>query len=506
MTNSKIPDSLKDLVGRNLKYHFGLSLLLALGLRLLCLHFVWGPQALDDYLDNLIPAWKYLNHVESGLHDYRSPLYLFILAAWLKIGGWLGIENAVPQIQWVYLLQTLSSLLALLGVYRWVQTWKDSETNNLAAKASLYLVAAHFILPFASTRSFMESFAIGYTTLGVVWLAREDKRSSELNSFIWWGWILLGFSSLVRFQIGIIYVGWGAYLLARRKFKQLGAGIIVGLFLILAEALIDESFGRYPFQTLHDYFAYNADQTRAAVMPWYNTWLTWLGGAFFFPFGIIMGRHWWTAIRENLSLFCAILVYVIVHSIYPHKEERYLYPIIPLSMIFLASASAHARNGKIFQWVFQPFFWIFNTLALVVFCTVNTQVSLVGIYGDTQRVSNRVLYLDYDFVETRDWISEFFVRAPAQMIHPSELPSKEAVEGLWQQHQNLEKILLMSSSPEKEPSFRAAHLDLSNKFKCTEIFEAGSMTDKLLFAANPRFNGRRKPTLYFSCDRGTAIN
>ena len=480
----------------SLQRHFYIALGLALGLRLVCLHFVWGPQALDDYLDNIIPAWRYIHGADSGLHDYRSPLYLFILAGWLKIGLGIGLTEAISQIQWVYLLQGTCSLLCVVAIYEWVKNWSDQR----AASWALYLVAAHGILPFASTRSFMESFAMGFLSLGLVLLAKNETEKKFLSKNLWWGWILVGFATLVRFQIGIIAVGWGAFVLLRRRWNVVLQGIIIGSILILAEALIDQSFGRYPFQTLHDYFAYNSDQTRAAVMPWYNTWLTWLGGLFF-PFAFVMGRNWWKSIKENWTLFFPILLYVIVHSLYPHKEERYLYPILPLSMVFLARTCSLSIQDALYRWMFRPAFWLINTLALLITCLVNTQIPLVGIYGEMQRVSDQVLYLDYDHLLTRDWVSEFFRRPPAKLVHPEQAPNIESVENIWSQNPQLPKILLMSSDQKYASQFLAAHMDLSKMHKCSEVQEAGTITDRILFLMNPKFNDRRKPTQYFSCDQ-----
>ena len=160
----------------SLQRHFYIALGLALGLRLVCLHFVWGPQALDDYLDNIIPAWRYIHGADSGLHDYRSPLYLFILAGWLKIGLGIGLTEAISQIQWVYLLQGTCSLLCVVAIYEWVKNWSDQR----AASWALYLVAAHGILPFASTRSFMESFAMGFLSLGLVLMQICTKFDNSL--------------------------------------------------------------------------------------------------------------------------------------------------------------------------------------------------------------------------------------------------------------------------------------------------------------------------------------
>jgi hypothetical protein len=168
--------------GKNLRQHFWYALILALFLRLVCLWFVWGPQGLDDFLDNLIPAWRFTVGQNPDLHEYRGPLYMWILAGWLKLGGWIGIQKAISQIRFVYFFQALCSLLALVGVERLVR----KQVDQWAAKVSLYLVAAHAVMPFASTRSFMESFVIGFMTLGVALLVEAEQTPVTENQEFGW--------------------------------------------------------------------------------------------------------------------------------------------------------------------------------------------------------------------------------------------------------------------------------------------------------------------------------
>ncbi|PWU21687.1 MAG: hypothetical protein C5B49_02195 [Bdellovibrio sp.] len=502
----------------SLRTHLFYSLGLALVLRLFCGFFVWGPQGLDDYLDNLIPAWRWTQGLDPGLQDYRSPFYVYILRVWLGLGEFFGIKFALWQIRWVYFFQGLCSLLAIAGVYLLVRRHPDKR----AARISLYLCAAHAVMPFASTRSFMESFAIGFTTLGVAFLVEDERRLNPgWRSF--WGWALVGFSTLARFQIGIIYLAWGLVLIFRRRAKALLYGLVCGCALLVAEGLIDWGYGRYPFQTLHDYFVFNQDQSKSGVMPWYNTWLTWLG-ALFFPVSLVFARKWLQAFREYGLLLVPVLSYVVTHSIYPHKEERYLYPILALSLVFMARACSLAADSPGFRWIFRPFFWFLNTLALVVFCFVNTQESLVGPYAKTQLLSSRVLYFDFDHLDARDWMSEFFTRGTSVVLHPSrELQvgayatsgftssaarggsvGTSAFAATWIEQESakypqLDRFALISSSPEAETAFRKSYQDLSVRHECTELFEASSLTDRILYRVNPKGNPRRRGSLFFSC-------
>jgi hypothetical protein len=468
---------------------------MGLSLRLISLYFVWGPQGLDDYLDNIIPAWKYLQGINPDLHNYRSPFYMWILAGWLKLGSIFGVEHAVSQIRWVYFLQGSVSLLGVYGVYKLT----CRKSNPLICILAMYLVSMHGLMPFASTRAFMESFIMGPATLAFAYLV-EGSDEGDLCTLIY-GFALLGFCTLLRFQSGLFYIAWMGLFAFERKWKAFFTGLLFGFVLLGVEACIDLAFGRYAFQTLWDYISFSSDQEKSGRMPWYNTWVAWLG-FLFFPFSFVFGKAWLRAIRENYRIFIPVLIYVIAHSINPHKEERYMYPVLPLSFIFLAQAWAEAANSRWCRWLFQPVFGVVNTTVLAVGCLVNTQVGLIGPFGEIEENHSQVLYLDYDDVPMRNYMAPFFVRAPSQhIVVPDQTPSTQFVETTFEQHKDLDTLVLMSIREENEEPLRSVYAQLQLEFHCGKVLTATSLSDQILFKLNPVLNRRRRPTTYFVCHR-----
>jgi hypothetical protein len=480
----------------SLKNHLSIALFIGLVFRILSLWFVWGPQGLDDYLDNLIPAWRHSIGLEPDLHDYRSPLYMWILSSWLKVGSLFGISNAISQIRWVYFFQGSVSLLAIIGVYLIAKRSK----NQMVPIISMYLVSMHGLMPFASTRSFMESFAMGLLTLAIALLATAEEERQRPFRFIVFGFVILGFTSLVRFQVGIIYVSWLLLMLYCRNLRQFWFGFLFGFFLIFAEGLIDKIYGRELFGTLKAYFAFNSDQEKSGIMPWYNTWATWLG-AVYFPISLLIWKGWKKAFSEYWKVFVPVFLYVLIHSLNPHKEERYLYPIIPLSFIFFASAWSAAMSTKAVRWVFHPLFAIFNTLILFIGCFVNTQVGLVGPLAEVQKQTDRALYLDYDKIDMRDFMAPFFVRAPAKKITMEGAPSADHAKKIFSENEQLEDLVLIDSHTGSSATMALVRQELSRDLNCHPVETATSLSDKILYQLRPDRNQRRKPTFYFRCSR-----
>jgi hypothetical protein len=489
-----------------LKRHFVFALLIGLFLRLLSIHFVWGPQGLDDYLDNLIPAWKHLVGLDPDLHNYRSPFFMWILSSWLRLGSWFGVEKAISQVQWVYFFQALVTLLGLSGVNVLVLRQMEKKGWDFrSAVIPLYLVAAHGIMPFASTRAFMETTAMGLAPLAMAWLILSyDQYQSDQKSWdrhIWLGAALMGVSTLIRFQMGIMYVAWFGFLVYRRQWKSVLVGFLMGLVLIVAEASIDLSYGRTAFQTLHDYFAFNSDQLKSGIMPWYNTWVTWLG-ALFVPFSLVFGRSWWRSFKENIDLLFPALIYIVVHSINPHKEERYLYPILMPSFLLLGRAWAMSWNKPLEKFFFRPFIVIFNGIILFVACFVNTQVSLIGPYGEIQMHSDRMMYMDFDHVDMRDNMAEFFVRGDSVLRHPVGDFNADTIKKEFESSQaRLDGFAVMKIRSAEDFSFTQVYQQLAQDFQCSDLMEATSLSDRILYRLRPEKNQRRRPTSFFYCHR-----
>jgi len=418
---------------------------------------------------------------------------MWILSYWLKIGSYFGIENALPQIQWVYFLQ---GSLSLIGVYAAYLLFKKSE-NKLTPILSMYLVSMHGLMPFISTRSFMESFVIGPVTLGLVLLYQANQENEKNNSKVCWGYFLLGVSSLIRFQIGIMYVAWVGLMLFTKKRKQFIYGVSFGLILILSEALIDIGFGRYAFQTLHDYFAFNSDQEKSGIMPWYNTVLT-LAAMIYFPFSALIGKNWISNIKKHWPLIFPIFIYFIIHTINPHKEERYLYPIVGIVLIIWGATWSEGWQSKATKWIWTPIFILLNTTILFAGCFINTQVSLIGPLAELQLKSNKVLVLDLDQINMRPQMASFFIRSPGiYKVIDHQLNLTEEFD----QHPELDTVALLSVNPVNTEYFKNMHQTLGQKLKCSEILQATSLSDRILYQLRPERNERRQPTAYFYCQR-----
>ncbi|GIL18062.1 MAG: hypothetical protein BroJett040_18130 [Oligoflexia bacterium] len=471
--------------------HLQYALLIGFILRLFSSYFVYGPQALDDYLNQILPALRMDQGLPHDLPVYRSALMIWILLGWTKLGHLLAIETVLSQIRWIYFFLGTTSLIGILGVHYYFSDKKDS----LAYKLSLYLMAAYGLMPFISTRGFLESFATCFVTFGLGLLVHAIREKKDI--LICAGLYLIGFATLLRFQVGLIYVFAVAYFIYQKNWKLFFQSIGVGIALILTQIGIEVLDGRAPMSVLLNYFKANENVAQYGAQPWYTTWATWLFFLYFpFSIGIAKGAK---QLKDHSLLIGSTLFFVFVHSLVPHKEERFLYPIVGLTIIILAIAWANQWGQRWEKIIFRPGFYFLNSILLVVGCFVNTQVGEIGFPAEIQQQSNKVLYFDRDSLVGLGYMHEIFIRPPSKLIKLTDKISNEALAPYRHELQNMDGFVLLTSNPDYRGELQVFSGKMALWFQCSVESEKNSLTDALIYKMNPKRNYRRRPTWAVVC-------
>ena len=482
---------------RDLAQHLRISLVLALTLRILSAIFVYGPQALDDYKHGVWPAYQFFKGLPIDLPDYRSHLLIWCLAGCVKIASWFGAESALAQVRAMYLGLGVFSLTGLYGTYLFVANVR----SRIFAALALYLVAAFPLMPFVSTRAFGESVAMSLVLLafGVLENCRRNRAS-----LIYWscGFALLGLAVLFRFHVGLLFVAYGLALLARREWRGVAAGIIGGLLTIAGAYAVDVLSGKPAFGTLISYLTENEGGAAAyGVSPWYNSW------AFVFavslaPFSFVFAKKIPALWRAHWMWFMPAFVFVLVHSLVPHKEERFLYPILGLEMWALAYVWASSALWPPASWLYTRVFLTVCAVALPIVCFVNSQEGEIEPPAYAESHYQDVAYLDFESLFGESKFKFYFLRPPSTLKHVSkdDLNASEIDEAINEDGLH-RAVVLLTSVPEARDQLRALEGVKTEATHCLNVRAAGSPVDRLLFAMNPKHNQRRRPTWYLICER-----
>ncbi len=482
----------------NFMQHFWLALALGLGFRLISSYFVFGPQALDDYLNQLIPAYKFS---ETGVHElpaWRSPLVIWALGGLLELGKWIGISKPVAQAQFLAAMVGVFSLTSLWGCLLFFQAVKKPEIGKIA----LYATALHGLMPFVSTRFFLESLSMGPLSLGVgflIWSVLQNRRMGLIL-----GLVFLGLATLIRFQVGMLYLATLIWLLCSHR-KWWKEAFLVSFALAIINAGIDWLDHRPIFSTLIAYIETNKHIADYGSEPWYATWVTWLAVGFF-PFSLLLLKQWRRLTQPGLrELLGLALIFVVVHSLVPHKEERFMYPIFPISIWLWSALWFYSKNLASSRNFVRPVILTLNLVLLIAGCFFNTQLGEIGVPAKMSSLSSRVLYLDRDSLVGAGFMSEYFIRTNSKLVKADGSPTLEKIKDLLKSN-SYEVLAVMTSNPELLPELKLLQNSSTDFLQCSQVQEESSFIDSLLYKMNPKRNQRRRTTWFVACSEKTWFN
>jgi uncharacterized membrane protein YqaE (UPF0057 family) len=170
----------------------------------------------------------------------------------------------------------------------------------------------------------------------------------------------------------------------------LAAGFFVTAIIIQGSA--DIFAWGYPFASFREYMLYNAshgnDYTTGA---WYNYSLLVLAAfippvSFFLLYGFF--RNW----RKTLLILLPVMVFFVSHSLFPNKQERFIFPVIPIILTLsvvgweeFVKESAFWSRHRIALKSLWIWFWVLNFILLIPFSAYYSKRSRVeamyALYG-----------------------------------------------------------------------------------------------------------------------------
>lgn len=336
-------------------------------LRLMAVAFAKGYMAVDDHFLTIEIADGWLNGINQWYTDkppMRGIMYPYIVAANMWVLGRLSITGPDAVMFFIRLTHGLWSLITIPLIYIAVKRYAGDRSAFVAG----LMGAVFFIMPFMSVRNLAEFVCQPVILGGLIMADFALKREGNEKPFNWvLCGILLGLGFMLRFQNSVILIAVFFYLLLRGRWRYAGL-FTLGVAVILAlETIID--LLSYPgFQLPYvNLLKFQAGHISSYVTnPFYTHFGTILL-AFIPPFSFIF--VWWVirGVRKMPVMFWAVLFFLLIHSIIPQKQERFILPILPalivLGMIGAAGSAAAAKRWMKWLW---GWFWTLNTILLII--------------------------------------------------------------------------------------------------------------------------------------------
>ena len=279
----------------------------------------------------------------------------------------IGIFDPQTKMLLVRLLHAFWSLLIVYYGYKITLLLSNIDDAKLVG----WILSLFWFFPMLSVRNLVEYTSIPFILWGLWVVVKSDKNTKIL---IWlWAGILFGLAFNIRFQTMLITGAVGLVLLIQNNWKGtffLGLGVLIPI--IIFQGGIDYFVWGSPFVQLIEYVNYNMhNASQYIVSPWY-TYVLFLLGILIPPISLFIFAGFFQQWRKLLILFFPILLFLIFHSYYPNKQERFVVTIMPMLIIIgiigwqqisnkhlVSEFSRKLLNGI---WMF---FWVINFILLL---------------------------------------------------------------------------------------------------------------------------------------------
>jgi len=336
-------------------------------------------------------AWEYNAKIRPGL----QPLMCFFIFKALNV---LGIVDGYDLSLFLRVITALVSIFAIRYFIRAFLPLIDIRFHLWFILFSYFL----WFSPYINVRFSSETWS-GICILIALALQQNGIKYRRLENYMLVA-ILLGFSILFRYQSGLFVFGvflW--YLLTakigikRTFFFSLIIILILGIG-VLADMWL---YGIFTL-SIYNYFYVNLVQNVASdfgVSPWYSYFL-WifvspgpLGQLIFYSLILFIYLY-----SKNVITW-GIIPFLIIHSFIPHKELRFLFPLVNLTplIFFLVYQKLDQQCSHFLAQRKWPN--VFKIFAIVVICISNLAglicVSSTGA-GKSQIAVAEFMYRNYD--------------------------------------------------------------------------------------------------------------
>lgn len=327
----------------------------------------WMPKMQQELYPTLEPIPQGHSLLYPGIH------YLLLSAF-----EWLGIFDPKSKMLLIRLIHALFSLYVIYFSYKIALKYSNQK---IAQTVGLFIAITWF-MPFMSVRNMVEMACIPFLVWGTWVLVKNERQKNGVLPYFYSG-LILGIAFSFRFQTLVFAGGAGLVLLFRKQWKEtfiFGIGILLSIAFF--QGIIDLLIWKRPFAELTEYIIYNIQNRNEYGVNNYYMYFTLLIGMVIPPLGLYLFFGWFQTIKKFPLLFWPTFLFFIFHTVFPNKQERFILPIITLYILvgtigwwqYMEKSLFWKKYSKLFNRS-MIFFWILNTLLLIVVSTTYSKRS-----------------------------------------------------------------------------------------------------------------------------------
>lgn len=439
-----------------------------------------GFMASDEYwtaITRYIPAQTSSVSTLLVEDDVKGPLQIlpmyFVSQAFFKA----GVTDPYDQ------YRLTIGLIALIGVGLLLSAaWSFSE-NPPQTKITLLLFGFYFAAPSILTRPMFEAMAAPFLAWAALWAVRYDEKQ-ETKALVW-GALFAALAFCFRPQAGICALIFPLLAILKKDGRQFLLVSVWGLVLVALTGLPDIWVRGSWHHSLRSLITYNVQHgAEYGSQPVYY-YLPILFLMFFGPW--LFARYDREVLKElfqrQRAVWIMIVLFVAEHSLFTHKFERFIFPLIPLVIFLVGGVLFYfLRSGRTWRLgslvVFNLILWFPAT-----FSVPQGHLIQMALFFDGKPEMTTVLNLN----EAVSWIPEAFRKDGLKTGFPplslEELGKLDLACGEW--------IILHAPLVEKVR-------ERQKEFVVLASFNPG-LIEWASYKLNPKHNIRRAPVVLMGC-------
>lgn len=228
-----------------------------------------------------------------------------------------------------------------------------------------WLLAIAWFMPFLSVRNLVEVACIPFI-MWSIWLMIKSENWKPLLV----AGLLMGMAVSFRYQVGVFALGVAAVLFFQKRVIQAfiyGFGVLITFG--ITQGIVDYMIWGKPFAEFISYSTYNMDEgTKYIPNDNYFMYFLVLVGAYILPLGILLLVGFFNSWKKVTLIFVPTLLFILFHSFYPSKQERFILPVLPFFVMLGVMGYYYLKDfrQKARLWRVSLFlFFIINTPALL---------------------------------------------------------------------------------------------------------------------------------------------
>lgn len=470
----------------------------------------FGFHARDDYFHVLMPAMRWMADPSfdwdaSSLPGAGIRSHLVPRLCWLCLRGFaaLGITEPETILRGLHCVVGTYSLLVIPALYY----AGKALLSERGAWVCALLGALHFVMPYAGTRLLIESMAMPPLAFGLYLLTSSRARRVFL------GGAVIGLACWLRYQVAIAAIGF-AFAVGVRAYKQGGARRLAheltafaggGVVALIVQGIFDLLTTGVFLGPLVANIAVNMEPpsrlTKSSFSSYLAMWLVLTVP----PATLVLVPAMIRAARRLALVTWPFALFVLVHSAIPHKEERFMLPVLPLFLVLLAATPQALQDADGGMWRRLINLWPTTKTFLI---AIHAALLLLAVSAQSQAaLRESMVVLRHDkgakaVISLGPEVHDFFLARPTLPLRHRGKPDAKWVTFFISDLQANHRV-----SPNRFLGFSAdrAHIETilsAHGFMCDEpVLVLGWWLDRVIYRINPTHNRRRSSVLIWRCEQ-----